>query len=105
MSTKDVAATRRSRITVTLPSELVRALDERLVNGEGLTGEGNRSAVIRRLIEQELRARDERERREQEEREQVEQFIRAWKEQPETEEEFGWLDHAVRQYAAEEPWE
>ena len=100
MCTRDSPETGSSRISVTLPSELVRALDERLVNGQG-----SRSAVIRRLIEQELRARDERERREQEEREQVEQFIRAWKEQPETEEEFGWLDHAVRQYAAEEPWE
>ena len=100
MSTSEAAEGGVSRITVSLPSGLLQALDEHLVNGEG-----DRSTVIRRLIEQELQAREERDRREQAEREQVEQFIRAWKEQPETEEEFGWLDHAVRQYATEEPWE
>ena len=100
MSTRDSAAN-SSRITVTLPAELVRALDEHLVNGEG-----TRSAIIRRLLEQELRAREERERREREEREQVEQFIRAWKEQPETEEEFGWLTHPkTLEHLKEAPWE
>ncbi len=80
MSTRDAAPKDVSRITVTLPSELVRALDERLVDGEG-----NRSAVVRRLIERELQARDERARRDQEERELVEQYVRGWREQPQTE--------------------
>ncbi len=101
MSTPDAPATASSKITVTLPAALIRALDERLVNGEG-----TRSAVIRRLIEQELQAREVRDRREQEEREQVEQFVRAWKEQPETEEEFGWLTHPrTLEHLNEAPWE
>jgi metal-responsive CopG/Arc/MetJ family transcriptional regulator len=54
MSTQDAAAPDSSRITVTLPAELVRALDEQLVNGEG-----NRSTVICCLLEQEPRAHEE----------------------------------------------
>lgn len=101
MRTRDAPATDSTRITVTLPSALIRALDERLVNGEG-----TRSAVIRRLIEQEIQAREEHDRREQEEREQVEQFIRAWTEQPETEEELGWLtDPRTLEHLKEAPWE
>ena len=100
MSASRAAGGHAARITVSLPPELIRALDEQLANGES-----SRSAIIRRLIEQALRDREARERREREEREQVEQFIRAYREQPETEEEFGWLDGAVRQYSTEEPWE
>jgi len=100
MSASEAAETHPTRITVSLPPELIRALDEQLANGGG-----DRSAVIRHLIEQELREREARERREREEREQVQQFVRAYREQPETEEEFGWLDGAVRRYSTEEPWE
>ena len=101
MSTSDAPATDSSRITVTLPTELVRALDERLVNGEG-----SRSTVIRSLLEQELQAREEKERREQEERELVEQYVRGWREQPQTEEEFGWLTHPkTLEHLKEAPWE
>ena len=100
MSTSDASAPDR-RISVRLPSELVRALDERLVNGEG-----SRGAVIRRLIEQELRAREARDRRDQEEREMVEQYVRGWREQPQTEEEFGWLTHPkTLEHLKEAPWE
>lgn len=100
MSTNDVTTTASSTITVSLPAELIQALDERLVNGDG-----NRSAVIRRLIEQELRTREERDRRKQEERELVEQYVRGWREQPQTEEEFGWSDRVVAEAWAEDPWE
>lgn len=100
MRASQAAEGHATEITVSLPPDLIRALDDQLVNGED-----SRSAVIRRLIEQALRDREARERREREEREQVEQFVRAYREQPETEEEFGWLDGAVRQYSTEEPWE
>jgi metal-responsive CopG/Arc/MetJ family transcriptional regulator len=88
------------RITVSLPADLLRALDEKLVNGAGTRG-----AVIRRLIEDALREREARDRRAAEERALDEHFARAYREQPETEEEFGWHDPAVRRYATEEPWE
>lgn len=100
MSAQHPATTGSSRITVTLPAELVRALDERLVDGEG-----DRSAVIRRLLEQELHTREERERREQEERDLVERYVRGWREHPQTEDEFGWSDRVVAEAWAEDPWE
>ena len=93
-----------SRITITLPTPLLQELDERLAHGET-----NRGAVIRRLIEVALQDLEEREqkarRRVIEEREKVEQYVRGWREQPQTEEEFGWFDRAVSESMAEEPWE
>ena len=100
MSTTEAAGTDSSRISVTLPSELVRALDKRLGKVEG-----SRGAVIRRLIGQELQAREERDRREHEERDLVEHYVRGWHEQPQTDEEFGWSDRVVAEAWADDPWE
>lgn len=89
--------TETTRVTITLPTTLVRELDERLVHGDT-----SRGAAIRRLIEVALHDLEARERRKREEREQ---YVRAWREQPQTEEEFGWSDRAVAEAMAEEPWE
>lgn len=89
-----------TRVTITLPTTLVRELDERLVDGDT-----DRGTAIRRLIDaalHDLAVREHRKRQEQEEREQ---YVRAWREQPQTEEEFGWSDRAVSEAMAEEPWE
>ncbi len=51
----------------------------------------------RRLPEEALRAAQE--------REDVDQFIRAYTEQPETEEEFGWLTEVSARSLADIPWE
>jgi metal-responsive CopG/Arc/MetJ family transcriptional regulator len=81
-----------SRVTVSLPTQLLEAVDERLIKGD----EG-RSALIRRLLEDALR-------REAEERVDSERFIRAYREQPQTEEELGWAEQATREWWLEHPW-
>jgi metal-responsive CopG/Arc/MetJ family transcriptional regulator len=86
-----------TRVTISLPTSLVRDLDERLVHGEA-----SRAATIRRLIEAALHDLEARERRKAEEREE---YRRVWREQPQTEEEFGWSDRVVAEAMAEEPWE
>lgn len=83
---------RITRMTVSLPSILIDALDQRLVHD----GEG-RSAVIRRLIETALR--------QAEEQEEIARYIRGYAEQPQTEDECGWSDHVAREALAEVPWE
>lgn len=65
------------RLTVTMPAKLLERLDTKLAREDE-----SRSAVVRRLVEDALW--------EMEEREKDEQFIRAYTEQPQTEEEFGW---------------
>jgi metal-responsive CopG/Arc/MetJ family transcriptional regulator len=67
------------RFTVSVPARLLTALDEKLVR----EGE-SRSAVIRRLLEEALE--------EIEEREQIEQYVRGYHEQPQSDEEAGWTD-------------
>ncbi|MBA2449251.1 MAG: hypothetical protein H0V51_14620 [Chloroflexi bacterium] len=81
-----------SRVTVSLPTRLLEAVDEKLVNGEE-----TRSAVVRRLLEGALR--------DAQEREDVEQYIRSYTECPQTEEEFGWSSYVALKHFAEEPWE
>ncbi len=83
---------RITRMTVSLPSVLIDALDQRLAQG----GEG-RSAVIRRLIQTALR--------QAEEEAEIARYIRGYHEQPQTEEECGWSDHVARAALAEVPWE
>ena len=83
---------RTSRFTVSLPTTLLEAVDDKLVSGAG-----NRSAVIRRLLEDALREADE--------REDLERYVRRYREAPQTEEEFGWADHAAREGLAAVPWE
>jgi Arc/MetJ-type ribon-helix-helix transcriptional regulator len=94
---KKSPASETTRVTISLPTSLVRELDERLMKGEP-----SRGAAIRRLIETALHDLEAREKRKLEEREQ---YIRAWREQPQTEEEFGWADRAVAEAMAEESWE
>ncbi|MFN8636802.1 MAG: ribbon-helix-helix protein, CopG family [Chloroflexota bacterium] len=89
---KKSSASETTRLTISLPTALVEKLDARLVQGDA-----SRTAAIRRLIEAALR--------EIEAREEREQYIRAWKEQPQTEEEFGWSDRAVAEAMADEPWD
>jgi metal-responsive CopG/Arc/MetJ family transcriptional regulator len=89
---KKSSASETTRLTISLPTALVRELDEQLVQGDS-----SRADAIRRLIEAALR--------EIEAREEREQFIRGWREQPQTEEEFGWSDRAVAEAMADEPGE
>jgi metal-responsive CopG/Arc/MetJ family transcriptional regulator len=90
---KKSSASETTRLTISLPTALVRKLDERLVPGDS-----SRAAAIRRLIEAALR--------EIETREEREQYIRGWLEQPQTEEEFGWMTSpAALEHLAEIPWE
>ena len=89
-----------TRITLTLPTTLVRELDERLVNGDS-----NRGTAIRRLIEVALQDLEARERRKREADEEREQYVRAWREQPDTTEEFGWMTSPeTLEHLAEIPW-
>jgi metal-responsive CopG/Arc/MetJ family transcriptional regulator len=97
---KRSAESETTRVTITLPTTLVRELDERLVQGDT-----DRGTAIRRLIEAALHDLEVRETRRREIEEEREQYIRTWREQPQTEEEFGWSDRAVAEAMAEEPWE
>lgn len=81
-----------SRFTVSVPTTLLEALDRKLV-----ADDSNRSAVIRRLVEQALR--------DAEEREDVARYVRGYQQAPQTEEEFGWFDVAARERLSEVPWE
>ncbi|MDR7540005.1 MAG: ribbon-helix-helix domain-containing protein [Armatimonadota bacterium] len=83
---------RSSRITISLPTPLLEALDHKLARA----GE-SRGAVVRRLIEQALR--------EAQEREDVERSICGDHEHPQTEEELGWLDQVVPEALAEQAWD
>lgn len=89
-----------TRVTITLPTVLVRDLDERLVRGES-----SRDAAIMRLIEAALHEIDARERRRAEAIAEREQWVRAWHEQPDTEEEFGWTTSPrALGHLADIPW-
>ncbi len=80
-----------SRITVSLPTELLEAVDQRIARPDE-----SRSALVRRLLEAALR--------ETEEREEIERYVRGYREKPQTEEEFGWSDAAGPERLAELPW-
>ena len=75
-----MATQRLTRLTVSLPEALVEEVDRLLAQGS------NRSAAVRQALQE---AVDEARRREDSER-----YRRGYAEQPETEEEFGWLDAA-----------
>jgi metal-responsive CopG/Arc/MetJ family transcriptional regulator len=79
-----------SRFTISLPAELLEEVDDQLVGDDD-----SRSAVVRRLLEEALR-----ERRRQRD---VERYIRGYREQPQTEEEFGWSDVATTERLSEIP--
>jgi Arc/MetJ-type ribon-helix-helix transcriptional regulator len=79
------------RFTVSVPGELLEALDEKLVRDAE-----SRSAVVRRLVEDALR--------ELEEQAEIERYIEGYRKQPQTEDELGWLDEAVIEQLAQDPW-
>lgn len=81
-----------SRITISLPTELLSEVEEKLAREDE-----NRSATIRRLIEDALKGAKE--------KADVEQYIRAYKEQPQTEEEFGWTEALLGETLEDVPWE
>lgn len=81
-----------SRFTVSVPAPMLEALDRELVR----PGE-TRSATVRRLLQAALR--------EAAEQDEVDRYIQGYREQPQTEEEFGWLDEAVKDSLAAVPWQ
>ncbi len=80
-----------ARFTISLPANLLEAVDRKLARGEE-----SRSAVVRRLLEEALR--------EVEEREEIERYVWGYRESPQTEEELGWTDRATQERLAELPW-
>ena len=80
-----------SRFTISVPTRLLEALDQKLTrDGE------SRSAVIRRLVEEALQ--------DAEEQGNIARYINSYREQPQTEDEFGWSDEVAREHLAETPW-
>lgn len=83
--------TASSRLNVTVPVDLLDAVDRvRARHGE------SRSAFVRRLLEQALADADE--------RAAVERYVRGYRDQPQTEEEFGWSDQVIQEALAEVHW-
>jgi len=92
-----LSAAETTRVTISLPASLVRELDERLVHGDT-----TRDTAIQRLIEAAFDELDVREQR----RAEREEWVRAWQEHPETDEEFGWTtSSAALAHLAEIPWD
>jgi Arc/MetJ-type ribon-helix-helix transcriptional regulator len=79
------------RLTISLPDDLLDALDHQLVGRDE-----TRSSVIRRLIQEALR--------EAEERREVERYIRGYQADPQTVEELGWADQVAPAGLSVEPW-
>ena len=79
-----------SRFTVSVPRELLKAVDQKLARGKE-----NRSAVVRRLLEDALRDFDE--------QQESEMYVRSYREQPQTDEEFGWSDEVTVKHLAKAP--
>ena len=74
-----------TRFSVSLPSNLLDAVDKHLVKG----GE-SRSALVRRLLERALR--------EAVERDEIETYVRGYREKPQTDEEFGWSEEVAQRH-------
>jgi metal-responsive CopG/Arc/MetJ family transcriptional regulator len=85
------AKNRMSQFTVSVPADLLAALDRRAAaEGE------SRSAVVRRVLEHILRrSREE---------DDVRRYIEGYRAQPQTEEEFGWQDAVAVEHLARIPW-
>lgn len=79
------------RLTLSISSELLEALDHKLMR----PGEG-RSAAIRRILDEAVREADE--------REAVERWIASYRAEPQTEEEFGWMEQSSLESLVELPW-
>ena len=80
-----------SRLTVSLPADLLAAMDHKLMKKDE-----SRSALVRRLLVEALR--------EAEEQEKIESYLKSYLDDPQTEEEFGWSDDVTRQHMADLPW-
>ena len=84
--------TKTTKIAISLPEEVLTAVEkEREGSGE------SRSQIFRRAVELLLRQRKE--------REMSEQYIRAYQQVPETEEEIAAARRAASTILAEEPWQ
>lgn len=81
-----------SKIAISLPEEMLCAVEEK----RGESGE-SRSQFFRRAIEVLLK--------QQRERDQIEQYVRAYSENPETEQEIEAARHAASTILAKEPWD
>ena len=80
-----------TKIAISLPDELLSAVEqERSVSGE------SRSELFRRAVAMLLRRRQE--------QEMSQQYIRAYKQMPETREEIAAARHAASTILAEESW-
>jgi metal-responsive CopG/Arc/MetJ family transcriptional regulator len=79
------------RLTISVPTALLEEVDR------NLDGTENRSAFVRRLMEDALKAAEE--------QRKVEQYIRGYTENPQTEEEWGWQDQVAVQALREVPWD
>jgi Arc/MetJ-type ribon-helix-helix transcriptional regulator len=81
-----------AKIAISLPEETLQAVEkERLANGL------SRSEFFRRAVEEHLRRIKE--------RELEEQYIRGYRDNPETAEELEWVFKAGLEALAENPWE
>jgi hypothetical protein len=74
------------RFTVSVPSDLLDAVDQKLMKSEA-----SRSALVRRLLERALR--------EAEEQEQIESYVRGYRDKPQTEKEKDWLGSRINRLA------
>ncbi len=84
--------TKTSKIAISLPEEVLKAVErEREGSGE------SRSQIFRRAVELLLRQRKE--------REMSEQYIRAYQQVPETEEEIAAARRSASAVLSEEPWQ
>jgi metal-responsive CopG/Arc/MetJ family transcriptional regulator len=80
-----------ARITVSLPSELLAAVDQDLTQVDE-----SRSAVVRRVLEEALRQARE--------TKADDAYVRAYQKFPQTDDELGWSDLVTRERLSEEPW-
>lgn len=80
------------KLTVSLPRDLLEAVDRR----QQVRG-GSRSEFVRRALEHVLR--------EEQEQQDVERYVRGYREQPETDEEALAMHQLASAVLAQEPWE
>ncbi len=80
-----------TRFTVSIPAELLEALDTTLTKGKE-----NRSAALRRILEEAVRA--------EQERREVERYVAGYRERPQTDEELGWAEPTALERLEELPW-
>ena len=84
--------TKTAKIAISLPKEVLTAVEkEREGSGE------SRSQIFRRAVEMLLRQKKE--------QEMSEQYIRAYQQVPETQEEIAAARHAASTVLSEEPWQ